>query len=59
MKIKLNGHNAILTLRRVIGISILLILMYWIGNFFIKFIAFSLYVGTGVVDKIFRTLLGV
>lgn len=59
MKIKINSYNIILTIRRLIGISLILILGYWLVNFFIKFICYGMYLGVELMDNIFRVLMGI
>lgn len=44
--------------RRILGIGLLTILGYWLANFFIKFLFFSIYVGVTVIDKVFSFLVG-
>lgn len=56
-EIRLSKYNVLLTLRRLIGISILLILGYLTVNFFIKFVFYIIYLGTRLIDTIFKFLI--
>ena len=56
MKIKINPYNLGLTFRRALGLMIILLSIYIIGSFFIKFIFFVLYAGTLAVDSFFKIL---
>ena len=44
--------------RRILGIGLLTILGYWLANFFIKLLFFSMYAGVTVIDKVFSFLVG-
>ncbi len=44
--------------RRILGIGLLTILGYWLANFFIKLLFFSMYAGVTVIDKVFSFLAG-
>lgn len=59
MRIKLNSYNLLLTIRRLVGISLILILGYWLGNFVIKFICYGMYLGVELMDSVFRALMGI
>lgn len=59
MRIKLNARNISLTLRRILGISLVLILGYWAVNFGIKSICYLMYAGVEVMDSLFRFLMGI
>lgn len=43
--------------RRILGISLLLVFGYWLANFFIKFLFFFMYVGVTIIDKVFSYLI--
>lgn len=55
-RIRLNKYNIKLTIRRLIGITILFILGYWAFSFAVKLIFYILYAGTGLIDKFFKFL---
>ena len=55
-RIRLNKYNIKLTIRRLIGISILFILGYWAFSFAVKLIFYILYAGTTFIDDFFRFL---
>ena len=55
-RIRLNKYNIKLTIRRLIGISVLFILGYWAFSFVVKLIFYILYAGTKIIDEFFKYL---
>lgn len=55
--IKLSKHNLLLTIRRLIGISILSIIVYCSINFFIKLVFYLMYLGVTIVNNFFSWIL--
>lgn len=56
--IKISKYNILLTIRRLLGILIVLMGGYLAALFCIKFIFYILYTGTTLIDGIFKLLVG-
>lgn len=56
--IKLSKHNLLLTIRRLIGISILSIIVYCSIIFFIKLVFYLMYLGVTIVNNFFSWIVG-
>lgn len=54
--IKISKFNVFLTIRRLLGILIVLMGGYLAALFCIKFIFYILYVGTEIIDEFFKFL---